>query len=54
VGLRSGLDAVEKEKHIALAGNRTPVVQAVARRYTDFLELYLLPFPTPYLISNIP
>jgi hypothetical protein len=33
VGPRAGLDAVEK--NLALAGNRTPAIQHVARRYND-------------------
>jgi hypothetical protein len=33
-GPRAGLEAVEKRK-LSLAGNRTPVVQPIARRYTD-------------------
>jgi hypothetical protein len=36
VGLRVCLDTVEKEKFVAApAGNRTPVVHPVARRYID-------------------
>jgi hypothetical protein len=36
VGLRAGLDIMEKKKiFLARAGNRTPVIQHVTRRYTD-------------------
>jgi hypothetical protein len=35
VGPRADLDAVEKRKSVAPAGNRTPAVQLVIRRYTD-------------------
>jgi hypothetical protein len=36
VGPRAGLDAVEERKFLPFAGNRTPGVQGVARRYTDW------------------
>jgi hypothetical protein len=35
VSPRVRLNAVEKRKSLAPAGNRTPAVQPVARRYTD-------------------
>jgi hypothetical protein len=35
VGLRTGLDAVEKRKIPAAAGNRIPVVQPEIHRYID-------------------
>jgi hypothetical protein len=35
VGLTAGLDTVEREKKTCLPGNRTQVVQPIARRYTD-------------------
>jgi hypothetical protein len=35
MGLRAGLDAVEKKKILSLAGNNTPAVQPVAHRYTN-------------------
>jgi hypothetical protein len=36
VGSRAGLDTVEKGEFLASAGNGTPAVQAVARRYIDW------------------
>jgi hypothetical protein len=36
VGPRDGLDAAENRFFFGLAGNRTPAVQSVARRYTDW------------------
>jgi hypothetical protein len=35
LGNRTGQDAVENRKMVCPAGNRTPVVQRVVRRYTD-------------------
>jgi hypothetical protein len=35
VGPESGLDAVEKKKYIAFAGNRTPEIQPLVHRYID-------------------
>jgi hypothetical protein len=35
VGPRAGLDVVGKRKSLACAGNRTPVVQPVARREAE-------------------
>jgi hypothetical protein len=35
VGPTAGLDAMEKEKYLTPAGNRTTAVQPVARRYID-------------------
>jgi hypothetical protein len=40
VGPRVGLDYGEREKSLAPAENRSPVVQAIARRSTDRAELF--------------
>jgi hypothetical protein len=45
MGPRARLDALEREKFIVPAGNRTPVVQPVAHRYTDrptYIYIYII------------
>jgi hypothetical protein len=45
IGLRGGLDAMEKEKYLDPAGNRTQVVQLVD------CSLYKLNYPSSYKLS---
>jgi hypothetical protein len=47
VGPRAGVDALEERKIFPSVRNRTPAVQSVARRYTDWA------IPTPIILTNM-
>jgi hypothetical protein len=50
---RAGLDAVEKRKSLAPTGNPTPSVQPLARRCTDWFELFFILCFNPFVAGKI-
>jgi hypothetical protein len=53
VEVRTSIDAVQKRKYLAPAGNRTQVVQPVVRRYTKWIIPALLLYSKTCLKRNL-